>query len=320
MRLVGGMQANAREGDISFHAGLFGRLTSEVKATGDPARYVGYESSLGGEDHLRFFGIEVNEIEGVIPAGMVAWDLCDGTWTVSEPKGGRNVVTWREDITWKWLDRPEPGHGGMTGEFTARVPERWGSGKISGWRDFRVSANAYVRPKAAGCEDDVHLVDYDSSWPDQFDEIARRLRAILGGDLTLRVEHYGSTAIPGMPAKPVIDVLVEIPSFEEARKRAIPRLNLKSWEYWWYSHHMIFIRRREFMGRRTHHIHMAPRGHEIWSGLAFRDYLRTHPGEALRYAELKRELASRYREDREGYTIAKGAFVHEVTSKALRLP
>jgi len=62
---------------------------------------------------------------------------------------------------------------------------------------------------------------------------------------------------------------------------------------------------------------MAPAGHEIWNGLAFRDYLRSHPEDAARYVALKRELAGRHRTDRERYTEAKGAFVREMTEKAL---
>jgi GrpB-like predicted nucleotidyltransferase (UPF0157 family) len=165
--------------------------------------------------------------------------------------------------------------------------------------------------------DDVELVDYDPSWPQQFTEFATWLCDLLGVDVALRIEHYGSTAIPGIPAKPIIDVLVEIPSFAEAKRVTIPRLNSERWEYWWYSDHMTFIRRERLMGRRTHHVHMAPRGHRLWEGLAFRDYLISHPQEVSRYAALKRELAENYRQDRERYTQAKTEFVREITSKAL---
>lgn len=72
------------------------------------------------------------------------------------------------------------------------------------------------------------------------------------------------------------------------------------------------------MGQRTHHIHMAPQGHKLWEGLAFRDCLRTHDADALRYAALKHKLAKSYRQDRERYTDAKTMFVKEITSKALR--
>ena len=70
------------------------------------------------------------------------------------------------------------------------------------------------------------------------------------------------------------------------------------------------------MGQRTHRVHMAPQGHEIWKGLVFRDTLRSHSEEASRYAALKQELAAGYREDRERYTQAKTEFVRKVTSRA----
>jgi GrpB-like predicted nucleotidyltransferase (UPF0157 family) len=83
---------------------------------------------------------------------------------------------------------------------------------------------------------------------------------------------------------------------------------------------MTFIKRQKLMGRRTHHVHMAPRDHRLWEGLAFRDYLMSHPREVSRYAALKRELAKTYRQDRERYTQAKTEFVREITSKALCSP
>jgi len=319
IQLVGGRQFIASDGDyedaLRFYGNLFDRLTKEVKYTGNLTRYIGYQSLVGGKDHLHFFGIEVDRIQD-IPAGMVAWDLGDSAWTTWEPKGGQDVVTSQQSISWQWLSPSPTGCGRFTGEFTAHLPAELG--KETPERGvFWISANAYVGLQESDVSDDqVRLVDYDTSWPQQFAEIATWLRDHLGSELVLRVEHYGSTAIPGMPAKPIIDVLVEVPSFAEAKKRAVPRLNSETWEYWWYSGHMVFIKRKKLMGQRTHHVHMAPQGHEIWKGLAFRDTLRSHPEEASRYAALKQELAAGYREDRERYTQAKTEFVRQVTSRA----
>ena len=72
------------------------------------------------------------------------------------------------------------------------------------------------------------------------------------------------------------------------------------------------------MGHRTHHIHMAPKDHVVWDGLAFRDLLRSHAKERERYAALKRRLAVSFRDDRERYTQAKTEFVLTVTQEALR--
>jgi GrpB-like predicted nucleotidyltransferase (UPF0157 family) len=318
-QLVGGRQVIASDGSyedvLRFYGNLFDRLTKEVKYTGDLTRYVGYQSVVGEKDHLHFFGIEVDRIQD-IPAGMVAWDLGDSTWATWEPKGGQDVVTSQQSISWQWLSPSPSGCGGFTGEFTARLPAELGK-ETPERGAFWISANAYVGLRESDVSgDQVHLVDYDPAWPRQFAEIATWLRDHLGSDLVLRVEHYGSTAIPGMPAKPIIDILVEIPSFAEAKRRAVSRLNSETWEYWWYSGHMVFIKRKDLMGQRTHHVHMAPQGHEIWKGLAFRDTLRSHPEKASRYAALKQELAAVYREDRERYTQAKTDFVRKVMSRA----
>jgi GrpB-like predicted nucleotidyltransferase (UPF0157 family) len=317
--LVGGQQVLAAEGDseemFRFYGGLFGRLSGEVRHTGDLTRYVGYQSRLGGQDYLHFVGIEVERIEG-IPAGMVAWELTGDTWTVWEAGDGQDVLLAQERVDWLWCERSPAGR--WTGEFTARAPAGSGGEGTAERREFWVSASA---PVGIGLEvdassDEVHLADYDPSWPQQYNKFARWLRDCLGDDVALRVEHYGSTAIPGMPAKPVIDVLVEVPSFAQAKARIVPRLDGPEWEYWWYSDHMVFIKRKTLMGQRTHHVHVAPRGHRLWEGITFRDYLRSHPQEASRYAALKRELAQGFREDREGYTQAKTAFVREVLAKA----
>jgi GrpB-like predicted nucleotidyltransferase (UPF0157 family)/predicted transcriptional regulator YdeE len=318
--LVGGQQVLAAndnfEETLGFYGDLFRRLTREVEHTGDRTRYVGYRSAMTRTEHLHFIGIEVDRIEE-IPRGMVAWELDDNRWTVWETRNGQDLVVMQEDISWQWLDRPPSGRGRTTGEFSACLPAKLDGNALPAANAFWISANAYVGLQRTDADsDEVHLADYDPAWPQQFDQMASWLRAHLGSELVTRVEHYGSTSIPGMPAKPVIDVLVEIPSFSAAKRRAVPQLNEETWEYWWYSGHMTFIKRRRLQGKRTHHIHMAPRGHPVWEGLVFRDYLRSHPDEASRYAALKRELATELREDRERYTQAKAEFVREVIAKA----
>jgi GrpB-like predicted nucleotidyltransferase (UPF0157 family) len=111
---------------------------------------------------------------------------------------------------------------------------------------------------------------------------------------------------------------MEVPSFDKARRILIPLFNKPECEYWWYDGHMLFIVRNESTGVRTHHIHAAPKGHRVWEGLAFRDYLRTHPEDARRYATLKRKLAGSYGNDREAYTGMKADFVREIILKALK--
>jgi GrpB-like predicted nucleotidyltransferase (UPF0157 family) len=250
---------------------------------------------------------------------MIAWELSDDRWTVWETRGGRPVIAAQHSIAWQWRACSSSAGKRPIGEWAVADPAPSGDGATAVGREFWVSAHAYVRPREHDASaDEVHLADYSSSWPQQFAEFASWLVGYLGPDVALRVEHFGSTAIAGMPAKPIIDVMVEIPSFSEGKKRVLPLLSQEEWEYWWDAGHMVFIKRQKLMGQRTHHVHMAPRGHPLWERLAFRDYLRSHPEEASRYAALKVKLATAFREDRERYTEAKAEFVRQVTSTALR--
>ena len=309
MCLVGGLLLNDSKGIIDFLIKTFPRLMSELDHPGGTARQVQYESGASDEDHLHFVGFQVDRIEN-IPEGMIAWVLGRDSWTVLQSKDGQNVVIWQDDLSWKWLDESTPGK--PVGEFTAKCPAEWGSQEA---RNFTMFANSY-KGIQENCDDEICLVDYDPSWPEQYDEMAQRLAKMLGPDVALRIEHYGSTAIPGISAKPVIDILVEIPSFEAAKKRAIPLFNRPECEYWFYAGHVYFMIREKFEGRRTHHIHMLTAGHRIWDGIKFRDYLSTHSEDASRYVALKYELAERYRTDREAYTDAKDEFVREILAKA----
>ena len=291
---------------LTFYGELFEKLKREVKNTGALSRYVSYQSPVNESRHTHFLGLEVDKIVQ-IPKNMIAWELNQNTKTVWRPHGDRNTIISCEKICWQWL---EQGH---------IAPKRWvGEFASASGTPFWISGNAYVdQSKRNAGIDAVELIEYDPSWPKQFKAFASWLKNLLGSDLIGRVAHFGSTAIAGMPAKPIIDVLVEIPPFAVAKKGIIPRLNGKIWEYWWHEKHMIFIKRKDLMGQRTHHVHMAPKGDEIWNCLAFRDYLRSHPDDALRYKDLKYRLAEEYKADREMYTRAKTEFVKEITSKAL---
>lgn len=303
---------------LHFYGGLFDRLTKETMHTGGLTRYIGFQCPLGGTERLYFFGIAVNRIER-IPPGMVAWDIDNNTLRVWAPAADGDELASTADISWRWRQWLSGGYGGLVGGFTLEGPASLGSLHVPDEREFQLSAHACVMPGAPDDGvDDVMLVEYDPSWPDRFEKMAVHLRKNLGPDIALSIEHYGSTSIPGMPAKPVIDILVEVPSYDEAVRRAFECLVGEEWEYWLYADHVIFVKREKLMGIRMHHVHMAPRGHRLWEGLAFRDYLRVNPADADRYAALKRELAERYRDDRERYTTAKTAFVQEITDRSLR--
>jgi GrpB-like predicted nucleotidyltransferase (UPF0157 family) len=321
MQLVGGLRiGTAAPGNDSFYRDLLVRLPSEVRDTGPLTRFVAFDFLSDGTDPITFLGIEVESI-APIPPGLIGWDLGREALTVLEWGNGVNSVIWQEQVVWQWLDeRTCAGRRRVTGEFSVRVPAEWNGTGAPAVRQFQISANAYLAPGHAAEDDGIHLKEYDPSWPAMYDEFTKWLDERLGPEVVRRIEHIGSTAIPGMVAKPVIDVLVEVPSFREARRRAVPSLNEESWEYWWYRDHMVFIRRDHFMGRRTHHVHLMQDGIDLRRRVAFRDYLRSHPADALRYAALKQQLARHHQADREHYTDAKTAFVNAIVATAMGLP
>jgi GrpB-like predicted nucleotidyltransferase (UPF0157 family) len=169
--------------------------------------------------------------------------------------------------------------------------------------------------------DEVEIVSYDPSWPDLFAAEQRVLRQALPPDVFIVIEHAGSTAIPGVAAKPIIDIFVAVPSIADAKRTLVEPIKAIGYVYWEDNpnpERMFFVKGMPpFGARRTHHVHLCEPSSEYWTcPLLFRDYLRQHPDHASRYVELKRDLAERYRDDREGYTAAKDAFVFEIVAMA----
>ncbi|WP_300037556.1 GrpB family protein [Methanospirillum sp.] len=159
--------------------------------------------------------------------------------------------------------------------------------------------------------DEVHLVPYDPLWPAMATAFIDTFYKEFGADIITKMEHYGSTSIPGMPAKPILDFLVEVSSLREAIKRIVRLTDTKNWEYWWYGDHITLIKRDETTRIRTHHIHITTFENKIWNNVVFRDRLRSNPDLANEYADLKYRLAEEFKIDREAYTRAKGDFVRK---------
>lgn len=165
----------------------------------------------------------------------------------------------------------------------------------------------------------IEIVPYDPDWPRRFEEEVARLRALLPSESIGRIEHFGSTAVPGLAAKPIVDMLVEVPSMSEVAQRIAPLLQQGGYEYFWRPKepglpgiaYAWFIRRDE-EGRRTHHIHCLEKGSSEWERLVFRDYLIAHPEIAAEYAALKQRIAAESPEDRVAYAQAKGDFIARV--------
>jgi len=174
-------------------------------------------------------------------------------------------------------------------------------------------------------KEEVAIVPYDPRWPELFEEERRHLLSCLPGNLIRRIEHFGSTAVVGLAAKPIVDMLVEVTSLSETRVRISPILEAQGYDYFWRAtegengppFYAWFIKRDPQTGARTHHIHMVEgtfTGH--LDRLLFRDYLIDHPDVARAYEELKTDLAKATPGDRIAYTIGKREFIERVTKQA----
>jgi len=163
--------------------------------------------------------------------------------------------------------------------------------------------------------DRVVIVPYDPEWPKTFAKLGLSLRNALG-DIALRIDHIGSTAIPGLAAKPTIDIQISVASIEPVDPFRIP---LASLGYEWKADNPELTKRyfREKSGERNVHIHVRPGGsfREQYA-ILFRDYVRSHDQDAQRYAELKYRFADEFGEDRLGYADAKAPLIWEIMRKA----
>ena len=165
----------------------------------------------------------------------------------------------------------------------------------------------------------ISITPYNPAWPRMFDTEKANLRKCLPPELIGRIEHFGSTAVPGLAAKPIIDMLVEVYSLEEAKRRIVPILQGLGYDYIWRPSfgddippwYCWFIKRDE-NGTRTHHIHLVEPDFEHWDRLKFRDYLIEHPAVAEEYAELKYRLGKEFPHDRVKYTEGKSEFIRQI--------
>lgn len=171
---------------------------------------------------------------------------------------------------------------------------------------------------ARAIHEPVALVGYRESWPSAFLAERGRLCRLFPKQL-LEIEHFGSTAIPGMPAKPIIDILAAVQSLAVVDDLYEPLLSggyTTSREF-----NATLNDRRWFMrvtrGARSHHLHIVESGSAQWRlRLGFRDALRRNAVLAQQYSELKLGLAQEHRNDREAYTAAKAEFVASVVGIA----
>lgn len=165
-------------------------------------------------------------------------------------------------------------------------------------------------------EEVVMLEAYNANWATEFDSEQRKLRKLLG-DQAIAIEHIGSTSVPGLAAKPVIDLMAGVQELELACAFIEPLASLG------YEHviHVEFPERRFFRKgpwrAGTHHLHVYLYGSTAWTNqILFRNYLRKHAGVREQYQQLKEELAVRFPQDRVAYTKGKHPFITDVLRQA----
>jgi GrpB-like predicted nucleotidyltransferase (UPF0157 family) len=163
----------------------------------------------------------------------------------------------------------------------------------------------------------VSVAPYNPTWPTEFARESASIAAALG-DLHVAIHHIGSTSIPGMDAKPIIDIIAVVTNIDEVDGR---NAHLQALGYVPMGEFGIparrFFRKDNSAGHRTHHIHAFQRGSpQIDRHLAFRDFMIAHPDYAQQYATLKRRLAAAYPTDIEAYMDGKDEFIQQIDAQA----
>lgn len=176
------------------------------------------------------------------------------------------------------------------------------------------------KPEATSLtEQVVELVSYDITWPAQFRSERAILREALSRWLIGSIEHVGSTAVPDLVAKPIIDIMAPVRSLKESAA-AIEAATAVGYVYYPYKAEVMHWFCKPSPAYRTHHLHLVPQDSTLWSDrLLFRDELRRHKALSNEYAALKRNLVKEFSLDREAYTEAKKPFVNKVLSMAKNL-
>jgi GrpB-like predicted nucleotidyltransferase (UPF0157 family) len=160
----------------------------------------------------------------------------------------------------------------------------------------------------------IRLAPYDPDWPARFERERQLLDLAIGPWAIGGIHHVGSTAVPGLAAKPVIDILVGVADLPSSRACFQPLTELE-YLYAPYLPEQMHWFCKPDPSRRTHHLHLVPEGSRRYrEELAFRDLLRADPATAADYLALKTRLAEEFGGDRDGYTDAKAGFI----ARALR--
>lgn len=161
----------------------------------------------------------------------------------------------------------------------------------------------------------IIVTPYDEQWPILFQELGQGMRSVLG-EVALRIDHIGSTSVPNLDAKPIIDIQISVASLEPLGTYKIP---LEKIGLIYHGGNPDLTKRyfREKAGERRTHIHVRKAG--SWSeqfAILFRDYLRSHPTECELYANEKYKLMDKYQNERDKYVEGKDPIIYEIIKRA----
>lgn len=165
--------------------------------------------------------------------------------------------------------------------------------------------------------DEITIVPYDRKWSEYFEQEAQILRKALADENPI-IEHIGSTSIIGLDAKPTVDSMI---GFQILRSdKIIEKIEALGYEHWkedQFQHERLFFTKWDSdKKKRLIHIHATIIGNSFWTNqIAFRNVLQAHPEVATEYSALKKELAFRFKNDRDGYTAAKMNFLRKVLAR-----
>lgn len=164
-------------------------------------------------------------------------------------------------------------------------------------------------------KDEIVIRDYSSTWPMDYLRELKGITDLLILDEIVDIQHFGSTSVPGLAAKPVIDIIIGFQSFAVAEQRltALESLAYEYVEAVSVPGGRLFLKKEP----RTRHVHFVEYGTEHWHlPLIFRDYIRVHQQARMDYEALKKQNSQQFRFDRVGYTNAKTNFIHNILAKA----
>jgi GrpB-like predicted nucleotidyltransferase (UPF0157 family) len=233
---------------------------------------------------------------------------------------------WRDHLMFRNYLRVHPEDARAYAELKRRLADNYNRTMLAdnvniniGYTDYKTELIESLKAKAlARIEQSAPavIVPYNPLWPVRFEEERAAIAKAIG-DVALDVQHVGSTSVPGLAAKPTIDIAIGVRTMEESRAATAPLIALgyakgvEAFPDWRY-----FDRDGHEPGSDVH-LHMVPFGGDRWNRyLLFRDYLRAHPEAAAAYERLKRDLAAEFGRDRLGYVEGKTEFVEQINSLA----